>query len=289
MKRFTILGGDQRSIMLAKLLIEEDVDVQIFGFDYLDEKLAPYKTNNLELAISDSNIIICPLPFTEDNVHLNTPLYTGEISIEKVFELASDKQVLFGGNIPKSSCDLAQDLGVHLIDYFKREELQILNAIPTAEGAIQIALEKMKITLFDSHAIVLGFGRIGKTIAKTLKALGANTYVAARKQSDLAWIKSYGYNPILFSAINEVLPKMDVIFNTVPYIVLKEEELESIKNGSIIIDVASKPGGIDLKKADELQVETITALGLPGKVAPITAARFIKDTIYNVIEEMGVF
>lgn len=51
--------------------------------------------------------------------------------------------------------------------------MAVLNAIPTAEGAIQIAMEEMPVTIHGSKALVLGFGRVGKTLAKMLDGIGA--------------------------------------------------------------------------------------------------------------------
>lgn len=264
--------------MLAQLLLDDGMDVRIFGFD--SSELDFIKTNSLDEALQDTDIIIGPLPFSDDSGNLFTPLYSKKIGTDEIFDLMDNKQVFLGGKV--------NEYRSNVIDYFEREEMQILNAIPTAEGAVQIAMEEMKVTLFDSNALVLGFGRIGKILAKIIYGLGANTYVTARKYSDIAWISSYGYKPILLKELGNVLPNMDVVFNTIPSIVLDEEMLSKLNEKSLVIDVASKPGGVDFKKAEEMGIKTIWALGLPGKVAPITAAKIIKETIYNIIEELEV-
>lgn len=287
MGKFSVIGGDQRSIMLAKLLIEDGNDVRIFGFDRIIEELDLEDSRSLIDAIKDTDIIIGPLPFSDEKNNLNTPFYYGEITIDEIFNETTKDQIIIGGKVDKEIFYLAQEKNINIIDYFEREEMQVLNAIPTAEGAVQLAMEEMPITLYDSNTIVLGFGRIGKVLAKTLYGLGANIYVAARKYSDIAWIKSYGYRPILFKELKDHIQKMDVVFNTIPKIVLKEDILSKINKKSLIIDLASRPGGVDFEKAKEIGIKTIWALGLPGKVAPITAAKVIKDTIYNIIEELG--
>jgi dipicolinate synthase subunit A len=163
-----------------------------------------------------------------------------------------------------------------------------MNAIPTAEGAIQIAMEELPFTIHASNILVMGYGRIGKTLSKMLNGIGANVYIEARKFSDLASIRSFGYNEVHISELPVYLCKMDIIFNTIPFVILNEELLKSIKSTCLIIDLASKPGGIDFSKARELGIKAIWALSLPGKVAPLTAAEFIKKTVYNILEEMGV-
>ena len=66
------------------------------------------------------------------------------------------------------------------------------------------------------------------------------------------------------------------------------EELEDLKPGCLVIDLASAPGGVDFAAAEELGVKAIQALSLPGKVAPVTAALAIKAAIYNILTELGV-
>jgi len=81
---------------------------------------------------------------------------------------------------------------------------------------------------------------------------------------------------------------MDIIFNTIPSLVIDEDLLRFIKKDAIIIDLASKPGGVDFDKAEEFGIKTIWALSLPGKVAPISSAEYIKKTLFSILEEEGV-
>ena len=80
----------------------------------------------------------------------------------------------------------------------------------------------------------------------------------------------------------------DLVVNTVPARVLSEKELRDLKPGCLVIDLASKPGGVDFEAATRLGVRAIWALSLPGKVAPVSAGRAIKNTIYNMLSELGV-
>lgn len=149
-------------------------------------------------------------------------------------------------------------------------------------------MEETPITLHGSKILVLGFGRVGKILAGRLSGLGAEVYVEARKYSDIAWIKCNGYKPVYISELASYVGEMDLIFNTIPHLILDAPLLEKVDNDTLIIDLASKPGGIDFEKAKILGRKVIWALSLPGKVAPVTAAKYIKETVYNIIEELGV-
>ena len=46
--------------------------------------------------------------------------------------------------------------------------------------------------------------------------------------------------------------------------------------------------GVDFDAAKDAGVRVIWALSLPGKIAPITAGKIIKDTILNILNELEV-
>lgn len=287
-KKFTVIGGDLRSAKLANFLKADGNRVYIYGFNKDGFVPAIEESKDLSQAIDESDIVIGPIPCSTDDETINTPLFNGKININEVFKIMNKNQIFMAGRISEKIAHLSNIFNIYCVDLLEREDMSILNAVPTAEGAIQIAMEEMPITLHNCNALVLGFGRIGKILAKILRGIGANVYVEARKFSDIAWIRSYGYNPVFLNQIGDYLNKMDVIFNTIPYIVLDSEALKKINSECLIIDLASKPGGVDFGKAGELGLKTIWALSLPGKVAPVTAAGFIKDTIYNILDELGV-
>ncbi|MCX7921563.1 MAG: dipicolinate synthase subunit DpsA [Clostridia bacterium] len=287
-KKFTVVGGDLRSIKLSELIAADGNEVNIYGFKKAGFEVKIPESDSLLTAIKDSDIVIGPLPCSSDNETLNAPFHTDKIYINELFKTMTKNQVFIAGRISEKIAQMAQVYKIYSLDLLEREEMAILNAIPTAEGAIQIAMEEMPITLHNCNAMILGFGRIGKILAKMLSGIGANVYVEARKYADIAWIRSYSYKPIFINELKSNLKNMDVIFNTIPHVILDTEMLGKVSKDCVIIDLASKPGGVDFDKARELGVKTIWALSLPGKVAPVTAAEFIKDTIYNILDELGV-
>lgn len=188
--KYTILGGDKRSLELGKLLKKDGNQLCFFGFENLDE----FKDSQISLkeSIEYADVIIGPLPFTTDNMNINAPFSTELIEINKVLDFMSDKQAIIGGKLSATHEKKLGYMNLTFDDYFKREEMQVLNAVPTAEGAIQIAMEEMPITLHSSNVIVFGYGRIGEVLSKMLYGIGANVYVEARNYTDLAWIDNYG-------------------------------------------------------------------------------------------------
>ena len=287
-RSFAIIGGDLRQVKMANALAQDGYCVKIIGFNDIEFHKDIGIINNIGDAVKDTDIVVAPLPCSLDNETVNAPFYHSDIYFKDLFKQLSKNHVFLGGKISDKVMKLAQVYNIYPIDYFNREELIVLNTIPTAEGAIQIAMEELPITLHNSRCLILGFGRIGKMLASMLAGIGANVTVEARKHSDLAWIKSYGYTGIQLNQLAEVIGDYDLIFNTVPSVILDKELLLRIRKECLVIDLASKPGGVDFEMAKDLGVKTIWALSLPGKVAPNTAGDIIKDTIFNIIDELGV-
>ena len=285
--KFAIIGGDLRTIKLAVMLAKEQNQVYVYGLEKAEE-LKNIKNieqcESIKKAIQEVEIVIGPIPFSSNGKTINMPFSDKEISIREMMHVINAK-VLIAGGITPEVYEMANDEYIEIIDIMKREELAVLNTIATAEGTIQVAIENTNKIIHGSEILILGFGRIGKVLARKLAGLSAKVTCAARKDEDLAWIQAYGHKATNINSIGENLKLYDIIINTVPHIILNEERLKYIKK-DCLIDLASNPGGIDKKSVKDNKLKFVWALSLPGKVAPITTAEFIKDTIYNIIKEI---
>ena len=286
----SFIGGDKRQIRVISGFARMGCNIRTFGFEnaVFPTGINAEFSGSVKECINNADIIILPLPYNTGENVLNNAFSDKKIYISDIISNISEKQILFAGRADNRLKALAELYNIKLIDYTEREELSVLNTIPTVEGAIEIAISKTPHTLHGSRSIVLGHGRIGKLLARALSALGSYVSVAARKHSDLAWIKATGYTPIQFNNLEDHIGNYDIIFNTVPVMVLDYKMLSKIPDTSLIIDLASRPGGVDFETADSLKKNVIHALSLPGKVAPDTAGDIIKDTICNILEELGV-
>lgn len=282
--KISIIGGDLRIVKLAEMLIEEGVEVFSYGLEKA-EVSDLNKCESLENAVNKSDIILGPIPFSSNGKTINMPFSDKKVSVEEILNSVSGKTLIVG-SIKQDIYELASEKNIKIIDILKREELAVLNAVSTAEGTIKIAIEETPKNLHGSNILVMGFGRIGKILSNMLKGLGAKVSCEARKNSDLAWIKAYGYEPIPISNLKENLNRFDVIINTIPYIILDKDNLENVRKDALVIDVASNPGGVDRDAIKQMQIKFIWALSLPGKVAPVTSAEFIKETLYNIFNEI---
>jgi dipicolinate synthase subunit A len=272
MENISLIGGDSRNAELAKLLIREGKNVKVYGIE--DDSLKNEKT--LEEAVLDSQVIVLGIPALKDKEMLKADI---PISTTYFLNCIKESQIVFGGVLKDKLLTGMQKKGVKYVDFMQSEEFAILNTIPTVEGAIEIAISETDITLHGANILILGFGRIGKLLAKTLKGFECKIDLAARKDEDFAWIDTYAYRKVTYDNIDEKLDEYDIIFNTVTVLLLDERRLEKMKKDCLIIDLASKPGGVDFEKANLLGLKTNWALGLPGKVAPKAAAKYMKRII----------
>jgi len=274
-----VIGGDLRQRRLCELLLKDGYTVETIGLFEDDSGISPLKT---------ADVAVFPMPMSFDNVYINAPFSKKQIALRDVLEHLPDNCFVLGGRISKDTEDILTKKGLKFADYYKREELIVKNAIPTAEGALEIAFSEMPITIFGAKSLVIGYGRVGKVMAKKLRALESDVTVSARKYSDFAWIEEGGMNAIHTEDLPVFAGDFDLIINTVPAMVLTEEVLKRVRDDALIIDLASKPGGVDFGSAKRLSKNVIWALSLPGKTSPVTAGEIIKEAITNILAETGV-
>lgn len=282
MKRtVAVLGGDMRQVRLAELLLDDGWMVSTWG---LEQGGGPNAVP-LDRAL-EAELLLLPLPVCRGG-GLTLPLTDTSLGAEQLWPRLRYDQLLLGGMTGELSPRLMLDFGLTLLDYYDREEVQVANAVPTAEGAVQRAMEATEEALRYCRCLVIGYGRIGKVLAHRLQGMGARVSVSARRYSDLAWIEAFGCEALETDRLGPELGEFDVIFNTVPALILNAGRLERTKAGCVILDLASLPGGVDLDAARRLGRRTIRAGGLPGLVAPRRAAAAIRDGVYHILEERG--
>lgn len=271
-EKIALLFGDSRFSQLKKVL-ESNYSVENYGvLNAENSKPTPFG------CVKSSDILILPLPCCKPNSTLLN--CTENIDLKDVLTSFYGKLVLCG-KPNKEVVALCKKKNINLVDYYT-EEFEVLNAVPSAEGAIKIALENTDITLWKSNCFVLGFGRIAKILAKILAGFGANITICARRPESIAMASCLGFNTQNIYDMN--LCDADIIFNTVPALVLDPKNLITVKKDAFIIDLASKPGGVDFKYAQQIGLKTVHALGLPGITSPKTSSDIMINCICSLIK-----
>ncbi len=285
---FWVLGGDLRQAHLARLLAEDGHRVHTFALDPSVVPGAQLSPEAVLDGLSQADAAVLPLPAAGAGGLLNAPLFAGEVPMTAVLDCLSPGQLVFGGRVDPVTDALARERGVVIQDYFAREELAIANSVPTAEGCIQLAMEQLPITIQDARVLIIGYGRVGRAAAQRFGALGARVTVAARRYEQLAWARASGFGTEHTGQLAGWLCGYDLVVNTAPAQMLGEAELADLHPDCLVIDLASKPGGVDFQAAKRLGRSVIWALSLPGKAAPVTAGAAVKLTIYHMLHEQGL-
>ncbi len=277
--KIAVIGGDRRQAVLAKLLAEDGYECAVYGLDGADIGGAT-RCAELEGAIDGAEAVVLPLPVTRNGKTVNAPLHSGEISIKSLNTHAPQYVPFLGGMIKEKDFP-----GRTVRDYYMEEELQILNSVPTAEGAVAIAMNELPTTISGTETLIMGFGRVGKTLGLLLRGFGARVAVATRNKAEKAVCEILGFEVVDYKDLPQSIGGYGLIFNTVPAVLLTEELLGNISDSTPVIDLATHPGGVDASAAERLGKNVIWALGLPGKVAPVTAGRYIKKTVCGILKE----
>ncbi len=293
---FTVLGGDLRQVTVAKRLLSLGHTVRIFGIEGFSSELVGADIHmSAEKAVLGADAVILPLPVSRDNMCLNISALNSKDNILLTdivkYTAKNENSVILGGIIPHAMSDIATKPGVSIYDYYSSEEMQRKNALPSAEGAIMIAMENTDINIEGMKVLISGFGRIGSILAQKLKALGASVTVAARKDEVLCDISMSGYNAVRTSDIDAMryaINNSDIIFNTVPSIIFTRQMIDGSRNNPLYIEIASSPGGIDIPCARENGIAIQFAPSLPGKYAPVSAGEYIFDEISAIFAMRGI-
>lgn len=277
---FAIIGGDKRQNYMEQLLEKRGYRVCTYALKDAQRQSA----QSLKCAVEKSQAIIAPVPMSKDGVEINSFVKKDDLGLPDLLQHIREEHVIFGGCIPSEFQKEAAGKGAYTYDFMEDEELAIYNSIATAEGAVAEAIKRSSLNLHKSKCLVLGYGKCGRTIAAYLKGMFCHVTVYARKSAARALAGLTADETKDFGAIADGLEQFSFIFNTVPSKVLDNKALESVGAPSVIIDVASAPGGLDYDAAEKLGVQAFLCPGLPGKYAPESSARALTEIVIRQMQ-----
>lgn len=286
--RVAVVGGDQREWEVVSALRQAGAHVRCIGLPAPRRKNMDFlQGRDLGSTLDGCQAAIAPLSGTDQSGVIrrcapdSPPLRLDAAHLRRM----APGGVLFIGTAVPFLRQAAVEADVELVETEQDDELAILNSIPTAEGAIQLAMERLEITIHGSRCLVLGFGRCGVTLALMLQRLGAEVVVAARCPAQRARAETLGLSTRPLDRVGDALARADAVFNTIPARVLDRDLLAATRPEVVIIDIAAEPGGVDFEAAQALEREAHLALGLPGKVAPVSAGRILSRCLLRMLSE----
>src|SRR5690625_1600980 len=282
-KQIAVVGGDARSIYMIEQLASKNATIYAIGFaniDFNSRYVTKCTIDNVLFISLDA--LILPVHGMDETFTVDQYFPTGEIKLsKKMFENLPQHSVIFTGTAKEPLKKLCQTVQRELIVLYELEQVAILNALPTAEATLQLAMQHTRRIIHGQNVMLTGFGRVAKATARLFQAVRASVHIVARSETDLAAGKTQGLQAISLKQMNNLIPSMNIFINTIPQLIFSADHINDMSQQALIIDVASNPGGTDFSAAQILGIKAIHALGLPGKTAPITAGEIITEPVIN--------
>jgi len=285
--KIAVIGGDARQIEVIRKLIEQDAKLSLVGFEQLDHAFSgAVKEKIEEVDFSELDAIILPVSGTHLDGKVET-IFSNE-SVVLTSDLVAKTPphcVIYSGISNAYLNSVTSKANRKLVKLFERDDVAIYNSIPTVEGTIMMAIQHTDFTIHGSRVIVLGLGRTGMSVARTFQALGAKVKVGARKSEHIARITEMGMEPFYLEHLEEEVEDVDICINTVPVKIVTAKVIAGMPPQTLIIDLASKPGGTDFQYAEKRGIKALLAPGLPGIVAPKTAGRILSNVLSQLLHD----
>lgn len=244
-----VLGSDSRQKEVANIFKSENYNV------YQESDCVKN-----DFLISKADVLVLPLPFSRDKKHISNSAF----SLEQLKDLMKKDCLVFAG--------MCKGTFENEYDYNTDEEFLRANAFYTAEGAVSLAIKHTDFSLSESKVLIIGNGRIGKSLAKLLKNFGAKITVSARKEKDFLYIKNHS-NFSIHTNLARDLSEYDIVFNTVPKDALMPKAKQTIRSDALIIDLASAKSGLYREQ------NYIDAKGLPSVFCAKTSAKALYNSV----------
>ncbi|MCF6410620.1 dipicolinic acid synthetase subunit A [Pseudalkalibacillus salsuginis] len=280
-----IIGGDARQLEVIRKLTALNASLYLVGFDQLDHGFTGATKMDLEdLPLSEVDALILPVNGSGPGGEIDTIFSNKKIKFtEELLQKTKQSCTVFSGITNPYLTKCTSNANKKHIKLFERDDVAIYNAIPTVEGTIMMVIQHTDFTIHQSNLMVLGFGRVGFTVARTFANLGANVSVGARRSEHIARITEMGFKPFYLDDLENEVESIDVCINTIPASIITSNVISKMPSHTLIIDLASKPGGTDFRFAEKRGIKALLAPGLPGIVAPKTAGNIIANVLTQLL------
>ncbi|MDN4523404.1 dipicolinic acid synthetase subunit A [Fictibacillus fluitans] len=282
-----IFGGDARQLEVIRKLAEQGANLVLVGFDQLDHGFTGASKMDIgEVDFSKLDVIILPVNGTGPSGEIDTIFSNKRIILtSEHLKRTPEHCHVYSGITNAYLNKIISQNGKGHTQLFDRDDVAIYNSIPTVEGTLMMVIQNTDTTIHNSNTVVLGFGRVGMSVARAFDALGAHVKVGARKPEHLARISEMGFIPFHLDHLQKEVTNTDVCINTIPFQIVTSDVISKMPTQTLIIDLASKPGGTDFKYAEKRGIKALLAPGLPGIVAPKTAGQILGNVLSQLIGE----
>jgi dipicolinate synthase subunit A len=285
--KVVFIGGDARQIEVIRKFSQKDASITIVGFDDLIDQLADITREPLSLSLLETaDVLVLPVMGCDENGVVMTLFSSNPLQLqEEHFDVLRQECTVYTGIAKPYLSHMCAQRKIKLVELLDRDDVAIYNSIPTAEGALMMAIQHTDFTIHGSNCMVLGIGRTGFTMARVLQGLGAKVSVGVRSREHYARASEMGWEPFLTRDLGRKVVNVNLLFNTIPTMIVTAQILSQMPPNAVIIDLASAPGGCDFRYAEKRGIKALLAPGLPGIVAPKTAGIIIANAMVQLISD----
>ena len=263
--------------------------IVIYTTDKRQQKLAellgealnsPVKENCFSRMMPCEKIYVLPTPVSKLVQNSQT---TEKLKQELTNEVSLGQIALkvFGGAIDAEWRSFFEMHKISYWDFMDIPEVVEGNGWITAEATVAEVLLQSDTSIYGQNILVTGYGCCGEKIARLFGRLGAKVTVAARREEIREQIQKDGLIAVSFENMKKELENTKTVINTVPSLILSEECIGHMSKDSLIIDIASKPGGTDFEAAKRFGIKSKLALGLPGIYTTTSSAQLLKNALFK--------
>ena len=215
-----------------------------------------------------------PVPVGNAAGYLNAPFSEQKLPLSELPELLQSAERVIGGMIPPALTEALASRGIPVTDIMSCPDFIAANAELTAEAALSLVSTRLELSLSDASILIVGWGRIGRFLSKKLRALGSEISVMSKSVDNRAFVRALGMEALCPE--DSALSRFDAVVNTAPARVPAHPE--ALRRDCLVLELASERGF-----TPEAHENYIAAPGLPGRYAPLSAARLIYRTVKEVV------
>ncbi|MBQ7363675.1 MAG: hypothetical protein IJW48_04390 [Clostridia bacterium] len=183
-----------------------------------------------ESELSATHALILPIPTTRDNLHLNG----SDVLLSDIIKTAGPGMLVIGYGMPRSFRDALTSLGASVFDAGDDELFLLKNAELTALAALGILLTTERCAISDISFGIVGYGRIGRKLARMLLFHGAEVRIYTSRDATRLELGGLGVAASV-SARDADFGGIDILINTAPAVIFKDGVPPEIR----VIDLAS--------------------------------------------------
>jgi dipicolinate synthase subunit A len=268
-----IVGGDAREAEIARLAAETGASVRAFGFPWPETGIPRVaRAASAPEATTGADIALFPIAGIKDGC-----LYAPSLGSPLRIDAALIGGMARGGHIICGSTDAtlareAAERSITIHAYEHDQESRLLRMPSVVEGVLATLIANTKHSLHDCEIAVLGQGVLGRLLALALHKLGARVHAVARDPVQRTEALVQGIDACSFESLPTIAPCLDILISAVPVEIVDAALLRRLRPGTLVVDLASPPGSVDLAAAKDLPIKAVWARGL-GARAPVTVGR----------------